>query len=381
MNAPDPRPSRHAPDDSTHQLRQEFHDRWKRVGLPPGEDLPDLPSDFERRCHTRFLVTRFSIEGLREFTTEDPAEAGAEAEQEGTTWIHVTGVHHAGKIRALGNAFNLEPLTIEDIMNLWSRPRLDLNDKEVFLTTRAVRLEPEEEVLHSQQVSLVVHGNTVLSFAEDDEEIFPRVRQRLRSGRSRIRRSGAGFLAYCLLDTLVDGLLATSEAIEESIVDMEENMLETDELPVGDLYRRKRLALGLNRMAFPLRDAVHDLHDVSDEVLGESLRPYLRDLLDHARRAAERAEHARVRLHDLQDYHHSRQDARLNRSMQTLTVIGTIFVPLTFVAGVYGMNFEPTAGPWNMPLITDPYGYPIALGGMVVFAIAMTVYFKRKGWL
>ncbi|MBC2600661.1 magnesium/cobalt transporter CorA [Puniceicoccus vermicola] len=372
---------------SAGKSRAELHERLERAGLPPGEDLPTIDSAFDRQCHTVFDVRRFSANELREDRTDDPFETKKLLEDsEGmATWIHVSGVHAVEKLQKLGELLDLHPLTVEDVMNLWARPRVDINKKELFFTGKAVNIDSETSHPKSQQISIVLREDLLVSFSENEEELFRSVIARLQIPNSRIRSSGASFLAYSLIDTLVDRLLILTEAVEEIVVDMEEQMLgesaTDDPIPIGEIYRRKRQVLRLNRIAFPLRDAIHDLHDLSSEILDSSLGIYLRDLLDHARRAAERVEHARGMLHDLQDFHSARQDNRINRTMQLLTVIGTIFVPLTFVAGVYGMNFNPQTSPWNMPLLDNYWGYPICMAGMFLFAIAMVIYFRKKKWL
>ncbi len=367
-----------------HRMRTALHDRIQRIGLPPGEDLPRISSEFSRRCHTRFEICRFSAEFCRFEQTDDPEAAGAATEAEEHVWIHVTGIHSADKLRAFGKSTNLHPLTIEDVMCAWTRPRVEINRGELFFTGRAVALDPSGTLPKGQQISVVLRGRTVISFSENEEDLFRPVKTRLQVEGSRLRTEGASFLAYALIDVLVDRLLVLTEAVEEIVVGLEEKIMEEPEdqpVPVDEIYRKKRLVLRLNRLAFPLRDAIHDLHDLSPEVMAPSMDVFLRDLLDHSRRAADRVEHARGMLHDLQDFHAARQDQRINRTMRLLTVIGTIFVPLTFVAGVYGMNFNPEASPWNMPLLNSPWGYRICLGGMAVFAGVMVCFFRRKGWL
>ena len=374
----------HADQNSPHRLRTSLHERIQRIGLPPGEDLPMISSDFSRRCHTNFEICRFSDVSHEVEHTDDPEKAGAATTAEGNVWIHVTGIHSAEKLRAFGKSIGLHPLTIEDVMCAWTRPRVEINQSELFFTGRAVGLDPTGTLPKGQQISIVLRDRTVVSFAENEEDVFRPVKTRMKVEGSRIRTEGSSFLTYALIDVLVDRLLVLTEAIEEIVVGLEEAILEEAEdkpIPVDEIYRKKRLVLRLNRLAFPLRDAIHDLHDLSPEVMAPSMDVFLRDLLDHSRRAAERVEHARGMLHDLQDFHAARQDQRINRTMRLLTVIGTIFVPLTFVAGVYGMNFNPEASPWNMPLLNSPYGYPICLAGMTIFAGVMVLFFRRKGWL
>jgi len=369
---------------SAHTRRTTLHDQIQRIGLPPGEDLPLIPSDFERKGHTRFEIHRYEKDTYSFESTDDPEVAGMAAAECQQVWIHVSGVHHADKLRKFGEAVGLHPLTIEDVMCAWTRPRVEVNEGELFFTGRAVAMDSTATRPKGQQVSIVLRKRIVLSFAEDDEDVFAPVKARLRVEGSRMRTAGAGFLAYALIDVLVDRLLILTEAVEEVVVGLEERLMEEPEdkpIPVDEIYRKKRLVLRLNRLAFPLRDAIHDLHDLSSEVMGPSMDIYLRDLLDHSRRAADRVEHARGMLHDLQDFHSAKQDQRINRTMRLLTVIGTIFVPLTFVAGVYGMNFNPKVSPWNMPLLNSYWGYPICLGGMLLFAVLMVFYFRRKGWL
>ncbi len=367
-----------------HRKRTTLHDQVQRIGLPPGEDLPLIPSDFSRSCHTQFEIHRFSVDSVSSETTDDPEKAGRIADENEYTWIHVTGIHYAEKLRKFGEAVGLHPLTIEDVMCAWTRPRVEINKGELFFTGRAVGLDPTATRPKGQQVSIVLRNQLVISFAEDDEDIFAPVKSRLRVEGSRLRTGGSSFLAYSLIDVLVDRLLVLTEAVEEIVVGLEEALMQEPEdkpIPVDEIYRKKRLVLRLNRLAFPLRDAIHDLNDLSPEVMAPSMDVYLRDLLDHSRRAAERVEHARGMLHDLQDFHSAKQDQRINKTMRLLTVIGTIFVPLTFVAGVYGMNFNPEVSPWNMPLVNSYWGYPICLGGMFLFSILMVFFFRKKGWL
>lgn len=365
-------------------MRTGLHDRIQRIGLPPGEDLPLIPSDFARNCHTEFEVCCFSEESAAVRRTDDPVQAADIAQENDFAWIHVRGVHSAAKLRALGERIGLHPLTIEDVMCSWARPRVEINDGELFFTGRSVGLDPQATRPKGQQVSVVLRERLVVSFSETEEDIFAPVKRRLAVEGSRIRSGGSSFLAYALIDVLVDRLLVLTEAVEEVVVGLEEAIMEESEdkpVPVDEIYRKKRLVLRLNRLAFPLRDAIHDLNDLSVEVMAPSMDVYLRDLLDHARRAAERVEHARGMLHDLQDFHSAKQDQRINRTMRLLTVIGTIFVPLTFVAGVYGMNFDTRISPWNMPLLDSYWGYPIVMGGMFLFAAIMVLFFRRKGWM
>lgn len=369
---------------AVHRQRTILHDRIQRIGMPPGEDLPIIPSDFSRTCHTRFHIHQFSKDACSVYDTDDPVEAGNMASHPGYTWIQVTGVHKAEKLRQFGEVVGLHVLTIEDVMCAWNRPRVEINKGELFFTGRAVGLDPTASRPKGQQVSVVLRERLVISFAENEEDIFAPVERRLQVEGSRVRSGGSSFLAYALIDVLVDRLLVLTESVEEMVVGLEEAMMEEPEdrpIPIDEIYRKKRLVLRLNRLAFPLRDAIHDLHDLSPEVMAPSMEVYLRDLLDHSRRAAERVEHARGMLHDLQDFHSAKQDQRINKTMRLLTVIGTIFVPLTFVAGVYGMNFDPDVSPWNMPLIDSYWGYPLCLGGMALFAVIMIVFFRRKGWL
>jgi len=369
---------------ANHRQRTTLHDRVQRIGLPPGEDLPLIPSDFSRNCHTQFEIHRYSVDAVTTEVTDDPGKAGEIAGEGGSVWIHVSGVHKAEKLRKFGEVIGLHPLTIEDVMCAWTRPRVEINKGELFFTGRAVGLDPTATRPRGQQVSVVLRKQLVVSFAENDEDIFGPVKSRLRVEGSRMRKGGSSFLAYSLIDVLVDRLLVLTEAVEEIVVGLEEAMMQEPEdqpIPVDEIYRKKRLVLRLNRLAFPLRDAIHDLNHLSPEVMAPTMDVYLRDLLDHSRRAAERVEHARGMLHDLQDFHSAKQEQRINKTMRLLTVIGTIFVPLTFVAGVYGMNFNPDVSPWNMPLLNSYWGYPLCLGGMLLFSILMVFFFRKKGWL
>jgi magnesium transporter len=252
----------------------------------------------------------------------------------------------------------------------------------VFVVGKTTVLDVPADRLYVEQVSILAGAKYVISFQETDLPLFKSVETRLLDAQRVIRRRGPGYLVYSLLDTLVDELLASLDTIEEWIVEMEDEVLvHKRHLELDEIFRLKRVVLVLSRIASPMQELAKRLQALDSEIVPDVLDVYFRDLAEHATRAVERITNARFVLQNLQEYFHMEGDHRNNDVMRVLTVVATIFIPLSFVAGVYGMNFNPEASPWNMPELETYYGYPITLCAMCVYAIVLMVYFKRKKWL
>jgi magnesium transporter len=287
-------------------------------------------------------------------------------------WIDVLGLHDLDALRRLGERFHLHPLALEDVLNTGHRPKTEDYGDHRFVVAKTVELG---DSLAAEQVSLFFGRGFVLSFRETTCRAFEAVRERLHSGRSRIRSAGADYLAYALLDAVIDELFPVLERFGERLEELEEEVVENPDREVlGRIYRVRRELLLLRRVTWPMREVIQALdRDPSGLVTAET-KVYLRDCYDHTIQALDFVETYRELATGIFDAYLSGLSNRMNEVMKVLTVIATIFIPLTFIAGVYGMNFD------AMPELGWRFGYPAVLAVMAVVAAGMLVYFKRKRW-
>ncbi len=345
------------------------------IGRTPGQ-LP-AASPFESSGPTSFRVISYDENNFTKTEFQEVDKLTQYMDRPGTTWIQMMGLTDPEIVHIVGAIFNLPTLAQEDILAIWSRPKFEEYGDMLLSIARAVRLTLEDTEPRGQQISVIAAPNFVISFHENRENVFEAVEKRLAENSARMRRQGSGFLFYALLDTLVDRTLYLSEEVEDAISDLEDNMMADDtDCDISKVYDLKRVVVRLGRMANPMRDMVRVLEHYDHPLLPASLDVFFRDLHDHALRAGDRVEHARTILQELQEYHHTLQERKTNDIIRVLTVMSSIFIPLTFVAGVYGMNFRK-----NMPELDSEYGYPICIAIMVLFAAGTFFYFRRKKWI
>lgn len=299
-------------------------------------------------------------------------------EQTGVLWVMVEGLGTVERLRRLGNEFGLHSLALEDVLNLTQRPKFDDYGHHLFFTER---MAVPEATGHTEQVSLVLGERHVLTFHEGSADCFEGVRERIRAGRRRIRSSGADYLAYALLDATVDGYFPLLNRIGLRLEEIELDILDDfDQALLEEVHGMRRDLVGLRRFVRPLWSMVGQLMESESRLMTDDTRVYLRDVHDHANQCAEMVESYREVSVGLMDLFLSLSSQRMNEVTTVLTIIATIFIPLSFIAGVYGMNFDPEVSVWNMPELSWSLGYPWALGLMVLSAGGMLLYFRRKGW-
>jgi magnesium transporter len=298
-------------------------------------------------------------------------------QQPGITWINIEGLHDTEFMEQIGAQFGLHPLILEDILNTHQRPKLDDMGDYISVVMKMLDYDEAGGGIVTEQVSLILGSNFLISFQEGRTgDLFNPVRERLRSGKGKIRKTGPDYLAYALIDGIVDNYFAITEKISEKIESIEEELL-TD--PGNDIIHRihhlKLAILQLKKYIWPLREIINALAKGESLLIRESTLIYLRDVYDHVIHAIDTIETTRDMLAGMLDIYLSSVSNRMNQVMKVLTVIATIFIPLTFIAGVYGMNFK------FMPELEWPWGYPMAWGIMASIAGAMMLYFKSKKWL
>lgn len=292
---------------------------------------------------------------------------------QGVLWLRVEGLSPVQTIASIGQAFGLHPLAQEDLVNTSERPKLTDYGDYLFLGSRC--LLPQAQGWRSESVTLVLGRGWVLSFQESHAPVLEPVAKRLISPQSRLRQRGADFLAYALLDAVVDTYFTVLEAMEDQSEEVQEDLLRSPQRALLlRLHQLKRDSLLLRKVVWPLREVVGSLSRSDSSLLTGNIGIYLRDVYDHTVQILDTAENLRDLLAGMLDIYLSSVSNRLNEVMKVLTVIATIFMPLSFIAGWYGMNFK------YMPELEQPWGYPAALGLALAVAGGMLYYFRRKGW-
>ena len=294
----------------------------------------------------------------------------------GISWINIDGIHDIELIQKAGDLFGAHALTLEDILNTEQRPKTEVYDNYLFFSLKMLALSRESHDLETEQVSMLLGERLVITFQERPGDVFEQVRERLRQGKGRIRRLKADYLAYALLDALVDSYFGILERLGEEMEDLEELVLKYPSKPsVSRIHKLKAQILVLRRAAWPLRELVSGFEKTESPLLEPSTRVFLRDVYDHIIQIIDSVEISRETISGLMDLYLSSLGNRTNEVMKVLTIVATIFIPLTFIAGVYGMNFH------FMPELAWKWGYPAVLLAMLLAALVMLWYFRRKKWL
>jgi len=346
--------------------------RSKQIGLAPGSlvhvgEHRDEPS--------RLSLIHYDEQQLEEVETVAVADVLNRKGAPGTTWINLDGIHDIPVFEALGLGFGLHPLALEDILNTDHRPKCEEFDESLLLILKMLHFDAEHERVQAEQVSLVLGAGYVLTFQERSGDVFDAVRERLRRHKGRIRSRAADYLAYALVDSIVDSYYHILERLGEAIADLEEELAGTpDREMLNRIHQLKGEVMLVRRAVWPLRDLVSVLQRDESHLVSDDTRLYLRDLYDHTIQVLDTVEIYRETLAGLLDLYLSSLSQRTNDVMQVLTIMATLFIPLTFIVGVYGMNFD------HMPELHWRYGYFGVWGVMVGCVVGMGVYFKRKDW-
>ncbi len=324
--------------------------------------------DYDEKRHTKRAV-------------KDVSDCFPYRDSKTTTWINVDGLHDTELIERLGAHFGIHSLVLEDIVNTGQRPKFEDFDDYIFIVLKMLYMREDGSTVKSEQVSIILGKNYVISFQEATGDIFDQVRGRIESGKGRIRKSGADYLAYALMDAVVDNYFIILENLGESIEGMEDGLVAD---PAPDILQRihsmKREMIFLRKSVWPLREVVSGIERSESVLVSKKTRPFIRDLYDHTIQVIDTVETFRDMASGLLDLYLSSVSNRMNQVMKVLTIIATIFIPLSFFAGLYGMNFN-TDYPLNMPELNWEYGYPAILLFMTGVALLMLFYFRKKRWL
>ncbi len=344
----------------------------REAGLPPGTLEYVGP---EKAFRPTAELVRYSEEGV---TVTDVTRGRPKPGPGGAAWMRVRGLHDEELIKRVGETFSLSPMLLEDVLNTGQRPKLEEHEDCLFVVLKALEYAPSptggDEVRH-EQVCLVLGEDWVISFCEAESDPFEAVSQRLAKGRGKLRVPRADYLFLTLLDTVIDHVSLALGRLGEEIETLEEQLMDEDmRTDLTTIYRLRRAVLSLGRAVWPLRELMAGLRKPDLGFVGEDRQAYIRDIYDHGMQAAETLEHFRESLTAMQEVVVSSLTMRTNEVMKVLTTVATIFIPLTFITGVYGMNFK------HMPELGWRWGYFGALGLMALVAGGLVLYFKRKDW-
>jgi magnesium transporter len=345
--------------------------RSEKAGLPPGSmvHIGEKKSKW-----VKITVINYDKKNFTEKEVKKAGECKKYKDKKNVTWINVSGIHKTEVIEEIGKCFNLHPLLLEDIVNTDQRPKMENYGEYIFIVVKM--LYQNKTGINAEQVSLVLGPNFVLSFQESEDDVFDLVRERIRKGKGKTREMGADFLTYSLIDAIVDHYFIILERIGELVEELEEDMVkEPTPRTLEGIHRLKREMIFLRKSVWPLREVINAMLRSESKLIKKTTTIYLRDVYDHTIQVIDTVETFRDMLSGMIDLYLSSISNRMNEIMKVLTIIGTIFIPLTFVTGLYGMNFR------YMPELESPWGYPVALGVMLLIAIMMIIYFKKKKWL
>jgi len=321
-------------------------------------------------------VIDYDSERLTEQELLDIKDGSHYKKTETVTWLNINGLHDIELIREVGHIFELHPLVMEDILNTGQRPKIEEFDTYVFIVLKMIRFDAETETIVNQQLSIILGDKFVLTFQEQAGDVFQPVRERIRRQKSRIRVSGTDYLAYALLDTVVDNYIYIIEIIGEKIEDLEEVILAGHDNSVMEKISSFKQEINYLRKSIrPAREAILKIPRLDNDLFHENTFPFLKDLQDLISQATEAIDTYRDLLTDHLNIYNSVMANRMNDIMKVLTIFAAIFIPLTFIAGIYGTNFE------YLPELHYKYSYFIFWGVLIFVAGALLIYFKRKRWL
>ena len=350
-----------------------FRSRSKKVSQPPGS------MDFvgERRTEeTRLTIIDYDETEFLEKEVSSVDEVLPFKDLPTVTWFNVSGLHQTDVIERLGGYFDLHPVLLEDIVNTYQRPKVEDYGEYVFFVAKMMSYDEGASTVRSEQVSFILGPNYIISFQEDGDDVFDPIRDRIRNSKGIIRKMGPDYLAYCLIDVVVDNYFLILEKLGDEIESLEDELVvdpRTETLQ--NIHSLKRELIFLRKSVWPMREVVSRMERGGFSLIKEPTGVYLRDVYDHTIQVIDAIETYRDLLSGMLDIYLSSISNRMNEIMKVLTIIGTIFIPLSFVAGLYGMNFA------YMPELGWRWGYPAVLLFMLTIGVIMMLYFRRKKWL
>ncbi|MDF9409620.1 magnesium/cobalt transporter CorA [Pelotomaculum isophthalicicum JI] len=345
----------------------------KKAGLSPGSLIY---IGEERNEKTKITLFNYDEQSFQEKQIETVDECLSFKDSPAVTWINIDGLHQVEIVENIGQCFGLHPLLLEDILDTGHRPKMEDYGEYVHVILKMLFFDENSNNVVTEQISIILGSHYVLSFQEREGEIFNQLKERIRSGLGRVRKMGADYLFYALIDSIVDSYFVVLEKLGEKIELLEERLV-TNPSPVTlkAIHKLKTGMIFLSKSVWPLREVISGLERGETPLIKEPTGIYLRDVYDHTIQVIDTLETYRDMITGMLDIYLTSINNKISEIMKVLTVITTIFIPLTFIAGVYGMNFE------YMPELQWRWGYPAVLSVMIIIGVLMGFYFKRRKWL
>jgi magnesium transporter len=343
-----------------------------KTGLAPGTlKYVGASKDFDVYIDQFLFTEEFYEEKLK----IDLKDILADKSDAPVRWINITGIHQTEIIEHVGKIFGIHPLVLEDILHAEQRPKLEDFDSYLYFVLKMIHTDPETKIVDSEQVSILLFENTVITFQEHPKDVFDPIRERIRKGKTKLRKSGADYLMYSILDAIVDNYFIALEIMGEDLEEVESNLISSHQrIELTDLHTYKRELIFMRKSIWPLREVINFLTKGDFNLIKPETSVYMRDVYDHCVHVIDTLETYRDLTSGLMDLYLSSMSNKMNQVMKTLTIIATIFIPLTFIVGVYGMNFD------YMPELHYHNAYLITWIVMLTIALFMLWHFKRKRW-
>jgi len=343
-----------------------------KAGLPPGSLIHIGEKRVEYVSINLIDYTENSFTERKVESIEDCREALVTPS---TSWINMVGLHDVNQFQQLQEVFSIHPLVLEDILNTAQRPRMEDYGDYIYIVLKMIYLEPDSHHIISEQISLILGKDFLLSFQESTGNTFNPIRDRIRTSKGRMRKSGASYLAYCILDAIVDNYFVVLEEIGEKVEDFQEQVANNPSPDIlASIHRAKRDMILLRKALWPVRELLSGIMKTESSLIEESTDVFLRDVYEHSIQVIETVEMMRDMLSGALDIYLSSTSNKMNEVMRVLTVISTLFIPLTFMVGIYGMNFE------NMPELKLKYGYEGLWAIMIMTVVVMIAFFRKRKW-
>jgi magnesium transporter len=344
----------------------------KKIGLPPGSVVYVGEQKTEK---VKIIVTEYDENDVETYEIKSVDEIEPFTDTPQVTWVSVCGLHETEFLIQIGEKFKVHPLVLEDILNTETRPKIEITDDYLFIVMKLIIYNNEQQIFESEQVSFILGKNFIFSFTEKSDEIFNPVKERIKNQLGKVRKRGSDYLLYALMDIVVDQYFLALENVEGKIELLDDEVINNPEnTKANNIYNLKNILLMLRRSATPTREIVSQLIKDDTDLIVTATEPYLRDLYDHIIHITESIELQREITTGLMETYLSMTSNKMNEVMKVLTVIATIFIPLTFIVGIYGMNFK------FMPELDVPWAYYAVWVVMLAIVVMMVIYFRKKKW-
>ncbi len=344
-----------------------------KKGLPPGSVIY---TGSNKGQTVEIHALAYNLNSIKKETFKSSDNRNLTSVEEGyVQWYDVRGLHDVEFIKKIGHSFSIHNLILEDIVEVFQRPKFEDFENGIFLTFKALEFNKISKRITSQQVSIFFNANTLISFQEYETDLLHTIQARIENSKGKLRAKGTDYLAFAIIDVLVDNYFETIESLDVHIQELESKLINNEDTKLKlAIHRIRREVLSFRAMVVPVREMINKFAKSESEFINEGTRVYLRDVQDHVSQVLDTSENYRDTLNGLHDLLMSNVSYKMNQVMKILTTISTIFIPLTFLAGVYGMNFD------NMPELHWKYGYFILIGVFIVISLLMVWYFRRKKW-